>query len=363
MNRESKALLTRSLDSLHLSIELFNRPWDRGRREGVLIFLDRAFELLLKAVLAKKNRALREESSKETFGFDKCVRVCLSDSRVKCISEDEAIPLQIINSLRDAAQHYLLELSESQLYLYAQAGVSLYKRLLRDEFRKELTDYFPERVLPVSSTPPKDLNGIIDCDFEEIKKLVAPGHRRGLEALARLRSVAIIDASLGGAKTQPSDADLKGYVKMVRVGKPWSEIFPGVASLALDTEGTGMTFSIRLTKKEGVPVHLVPEGTPGATIVSVKRVNELDFYSLSLKELANHLSMSMPRVLAVIQHLKVQENVDYFRAFNIGSQTHKRYSKKALEHIREMLTKLNLDEVWAAHKPKGKAKRCEDSVI
>ena len=357
MNRESKALLERSLDSLHLSIELFNRPWDRGRREGVLIFLDRAFELLLKAILASKHRSLREESSKETFGFDKCVRVCMSDARVKCLTQEEAIPLQIINSLRDAAQHYILEVSESQLYLYAQAGVSLYKRLLRDEFKKELTDYFPERVLPVTSTPPRDLNGIIDVEFEEIKKLVGPGQRRGLQALARLRSVAIIDASLSGAKSQPSDEDLKSYVNQVRTGKTWTEIFPGVASLALDTSGTGMTFSIRLTKKEGVPVHLVPEGTPGATIISVKRVNELDFYSLSLKDISGHVGMSMPHTLALIQHLKVQENPDFFRVFQIGSQTHKRYSKKALEYLREKLPEVDMASVWQAHKPKGKMKK------
>jgi len=355
MNREAKALLARSLDSLHLSIELFNRPWDRGRREGVLIFLDRAFELLLKAILASKNRSLREESSKETFGFDKCVRVCMSDARVQCISKDEAIPLQIINSLRDAAQHYLLEISESQLYLYSQAGVSLFKRLLRDVFGKNLTDYFPERVLPISSTPPKDLGAIIDAEFDEIKKLVAPGQRRGLESTARLRSIAIIDASLSGTKTQPSDDDLKKYVGQVRDGKTWTDIFPGVASLSLDTEGTGMTFSIRLTKKEGVPVHLVPEGTPGATIVSVKRVNELDFYSMSLKDLAGHLGLSMPRALALIQHLKVQESKDYFEAFTIGSQTHKRYSKKALDYLRESLSKVDMNEVWQAHKPKGKS--------
>ncbi len=357
MNREAKTLLTRSLDSLHLSIELFNRPWDRGRREGVLIFLDRAFELLLKAILASKHRTLREESSKETFGFDKCVRVCISDARVKCITEEEAIPLQIINSLRDAAQHYILEISEAQLYLYCQAGVSLYKRLLHDSFKKELTDYFPERVLPVSSTPPKNLGGIIDAEFEEIKKLVAPGHRRGLESAARLRSIAIIDASLSGAKAQPEDGDLKRFVGQIRSGKSWTEIFPGVASLTLDTSGTGMTFSIRLTKKEGVPVHLVPEGTPGATIVSVKRVNELDFYSMSLKNVAGHLGMSMPRALALIQHLKIQDDQEFFRVFTIGSQIHKRYSQKALEHLHEKAGTLNMDEVWSAHKPKGKAKR------
>jgi hypothetical protein len=39
-------LLERSLDSLVLSVERFNCPWDRGRQEVMLLLLDRAFELL-----------------------------------------------------------------------------------------------------------------------------------------------------------------------------------------------------------------------------------------------------------------------------------------------------------------------------
>lgn len=356
MKRNAKALLDRSLDSLHLAVELFNRPWDRGRKEGVLIFLDRSFELLLKSVLSAKNRSLREASSKETFGFDKCVRVCLSDERVKCVSEEDAITLQIINSLRDAAQHYILEVSEAQLYLYTQAGVSLYKRILLDCFDMALSDAFPDRVLPVSSTPPSNLAGIIDAEFEDIKRLVAPGHRRGFESQARLRGLAIVEGSLSGRKAQPDDEDLDAYITEIRSGRSWTEIFPGVASLSLDTSGTGMTFSIKLTKKEGVPVHLVPEGTPGATIISVKRVNELDFYNLPLHKIAEHLSLSSPRALAIIHHLNIQSNFDYFKEFVIGSQKTKRYSKQALDFMKSELPKLDMNAVWNKHKPKGKSK-------
>jgi hypothetical protein len=322
----------------------------------VLIFLDRSFELLLKAILASKNRRLREASSKETFGFDKCIRVCLSDERVRCISSDEAITLQIINSLRDAAQHYILEISEAQLYLYAQAGVTLYKKLLEEEFGAKLTDFFPDRVLPVSSSPPVDLAGIIELEFEDIKRLVAPGHRRGFESAAKLRALSIVDSSLTGTKAQPNDDDLKKLVAEIRSGKKWYDIFPGVAALNLDTSGSGMTFCIRLTKKEGVPVRLVPEGTPGATIISVKRVNELDFYNLSLRALADNLSMSPPRALALIHFTKAKDVEDYFHVFKIGSQTHKRYSRLALDFLRGKSTELNMEVVWEACKPRGKAK-------
>jgi hypothetical protein len=56
----------------------------------------------------------------------------------------------------------------------------------------------------------------------------------------------------------------------------------------------------------GEAVHLVPEGTPGAMIVSVKRVNELDFYSLGLKDLADKIEISQPRTLALVKHLNLQ---------------------------------------------------------
>jgi hypothetical protein len=52
-----------------------------------------------------------------TIGFDLCLRKCLSDANLKCLSEDEVVALQSLNTLRDAAQHYMVELSEEHLYV------------------------------------------------------------------------------------------------------------------------------------------------------------------------------------------------------------------------------------------------------
>ena len=106
MKREPRTLLSKSLDSLLLSIEHFNRPWDRGRAEAVLILLDRAFELLLKAAIRHTGGGVRDRGARETYGLDHCVRKCLSDSQVKCLEEEEALTIRIVNSLRDAAQRY-----------------------------------------------------------------------------------------------------------------------------------------------------------------------------------------------------------------------------------------------------------------
>ena len=60
MKRETKYLLAKATDSLVISIEHFNRPWDRGRVDAVLIFLDHAFEMLLKAAILHRGGNLVE---------------------------------------------------------------------------------------------------------------------------------------------------------------------------------------------------------------------------------------------------------------------------------------------------------------
>ena len=51
MKTEVRLLRARGIESLVLSIELFNRPSDAGRTHGVLILLDHAFEMLFKAAI------------------------------------------------------------------------------------------------------------------------------------------------------------------------------------------------------------------------------------------------------------------------------------------------------------------------
>jgi len=355
VRKEARMLLRRSLDSLVLSVERFNCPWDRGRQEVMLLLLDRAFELLLKAAIRHRGGRIREPGQKETYGHEKCVRVCLSDEGLKCLTNEQALTIQIVNSLRDAAQHYMLELSEQQLYLYAQAGVTLYSDLLTSVFQWNLRDHVPERVLPVCTSVPKDLQTLVKAEFDDIKNLVAPKSRKMLQARAKVRALAVVEASLIGIRSQPGEGELNTILRKVRAGDSWRELFPGIASLELATDvSNGIPVSIRITKREGQPVHLVPEGTPGAMIVSVKRVNELDYYSLGLKDLAEKTGLNQSRTLALVMHLDLQSSTEYFKAVQIGRSVFKRYSQRALTAIQEALKTVDMDKVWQLHKPSGK---------
>lgn len=352
MKQEAKRLLRKAIDSLVLSIELFNRPCDQGRVTATLIILNHAFEMLLKASILHRGGRIRDKRAKETIGFDACVRRSLSDGKIKFLTEEQALVLQTINGLRDAAQHHLLDISEAQLYIHVQSGVTLFRDLLRTVFDQDLGCYLPERILPVSTSPPKDLAALFDSEVEEIKKLLQPGRRRQTEAFARLRPLAILDATIRGEKGQPSDSDLKRIGKDLARSKSWTELFPGVAAIEITTDGAGPTLSLRLSKKEGIPIHLVPEGTPGASVVAVKRVNELDFYNLGAKQLAEKVGLTTPKLLAAVDYLNLRKDAEYYKEFKIGSQLFKRYSPKAIEAVKRALEEVDINKIWEDRKGK-----------
>ncbi len=96
-------------------------------------------------------------------------------------------------------------------------------------------------------------------------------------------------------------------------------------------------------KKEGEAVQIVPEGTPDSTVVAVKCVNELDFYSLGLRELARKLGVNETHLLWLIRRDRMQEDANFFKAIRIGKSTYKRYSGKCYEALRAKLTERIVD--------------------
>jgi len=120
-------LLDKAADSLMLGIEKFNCPFEPGRVTAVLISLDHAFEMLLKASILHRGGGIRKKGASETLGFDACVRAGLSDGKIKFLTGEQALALQMLNGLRDAAQHHLLNIQESQLYIRYRLLVSGYQ--------------------------------------------------------------------------------------------------------------------------------------------------------------------------------------------------------------------------------------------
>lgn len=144
---------------------------------------------------------------------------------------------------------------------------------------------------------------------------------------------------------QPSDAELDKTLKNLAGEADWTKIFEGVASVRIEVEGAGPSIALRFSKKEGIPVTVVEEGKPGAAVVGVRRVNELDYYSLSFNKLKGKLSLNQYQLRALIWYAKIKENPEYYKEFQIGKQLVKRYSEKALRRLKELLSNTAIEKV------------------
>ncbi|MGQ0793877.1 MAG: hypothetical protein ACT4NX_07295 [Deltaproteobacteria bacterium] len=103
---------------------------------------------------------------------------------------------------------------------------------------------------------------------------------------------------------------------------------------------------MRITKSEGVAVTVVPEGTPGAGVVAIKRVNELDFYNLGRDQLAKKLGLTGPKTTEAIKYFAIKSDTECFKNLKIGNVTFDRYSQKAIEKLKSGLSTKSADKIW-----------------
>lgn len=348
LKKEARLLRDKAIESLLLAIDNFNRVSDVGRVDAVLIFLDHSFEMLLKAAILERGGKIRERGQANTIGFDKCVRKALSE--LSFLTEDQALVLQAINGLRDAAQHHLIALSEDQMYFHAQTGVTLFRDILRDVFANDLADWLPNRVLPVSTVIPTEPMDMFAGELETVKQLLAPGRRKRAEAEAKLRGLAIVDGALQGSFVQPSEHSLRKLGKRLVDGESLADIFPGISAVNFSSDPLDAKIGLRITKKEGVPVQIVPEGTPGAGVVALKRVDELGFYNLGHNDLAKKSDLTPNKTTAAIFVLGLKGDPDSYKLVQIGKVKYQRYSQNAIKRVTALIEEYGADEVWRMYR-------------
>ena len=79
---------------------------------------------------------------------------------------------------------------------------------------------------------------------------MAPGSRKRLDARSKLRTMAVLQASLDGRKSQATDNEFERIVRDINAGKSWRQIFPGVSTLTIDPEGEGPGLVLRITRNQ-----------------------------------------------------------------------------------------------------------------
>ncbi|MEW6458643.1 MAG: DUF3644 domain-containing protein [Bacillota bacterium] len=349
-------LKKRAINSLVLGIELFNRPHDQGRAESVLILLHHAFEMLLKAIIKDKTGKVHAKGEKYSYRFDKCLEV--AQNGIKVITADERATLSILDAHRDTAVHYYQEVSEDLLYLQSQAAVTLFDDLLNRVFKERLADCIPERVLPVSTRPPKDLKILIDSELSQVDELLQAGSRRGIQAAARLRPILALATATRDDAERVTEGELRKAINRRRRGDDWSMILPEVAQLKLDTQGDGIPFYLRIKKDADIAVRVAKEGEPVVGTVIKQEYDWFDKYNLSVSDLAKKVNLTVPKTRAYLFELDVWSDPEMYGEKKIKSQLYKRYTKKALDALREVVNRICVEDIWAKYGKKvlGKQK-------
>lgn len=353
LRRETKMLKDKALASFRRSAEAFNSFDNVGRATSVLLHCQHAFEMLLKAALVQNGVKVFDKRDGRAIGFERCVNLARQNLK---LTESEAGVARAIDALRDDEQHWLSACDEGILYIHLRGAVTLFDDLLQKHFHERLTQHWPNRVLPVSAEPPRDIQLLIDEEYAQIKQLLAPGKRRTADARARIRALLAMEAHLV-EDVVISRRDVDRVQRAIRKGGSRAQIFPRLSQLGTVIDGEGVTVAVRFSKTEGMPVKFV-KADESIEAAAVREVDLQRKYYLTKTDLAEKTGLTMPRALALREYLDIDSDPDCRHDFAFGSQVHSQYSDNAYRRMKQSLDNgVLMDEVWESHRPRRRASR------
>lgn len=350
MRREAGLLRAKAVSSFRRVVIAFNGLDDDGRQTAVVCDLQHAFEMLLKAALLEKGVKLFDKTTGRSVGFEKSVRLAREHLG---LSGEQLGVLRAIDAMRDDEQHWLAELNEGLLYVHTRAALTLFDEILHRAFGERLADFLPERVLPISTKPLTDVDILVGEQYQQVKDLLQPRKRRRAEARALLRGLLAMEGHVS-EDVRVSERDVNRVEKGIRQGKPLEQVFPRLTGVAATYTGEGPTVKVHFTKREGAPVRYIAADDPREA-AAVREVDLQRKYHLSKKDLAERLALTQPRATALRRHLGIDDDDDCVHVFQFDSLTHYRYSDNALRRMQDAMGQVDMDAVWAQHRPRRRA--------
>ncbi len=349
LRREAAILKKKALASIRRAARSFNDLDEDGRTTSVLLHLQHSFEMLLKAALIQRGIKVFDPGDGKSYGIGKCVN--LATEALK-LTISEAGLIRTIDAMRDEEQHWFAEAEEALLYAHVRGAVTTFDDVLYRIFSERLADHLPIRVLPISTEPPVEIQLLIDREYSQVKKLLAPGSRKRPDARARIRTLLAMEAHVSEG-VLVSQKDVDRVERAIKSGKPRTVVFPRLGVLGTDVGGSGIAVTVRFTKKEGTPVTFVPVDDPSAA--AVREVDLQRTYYMTATELARKLGLSGPRGYALRQRLNIDGDPKCRHDFKFSKSTFPAYSDNAYTKMKAALGELDMDDVWKAYGP-GKSK-------
>ena len=352
MPRESynvRVLRGKAVASLRTGVAAFNGLDSDGRTTTVLLSLQHAFEMLLKAALeAKKDRGVFDKRSQRSISLEKAINRCQQVDGIK-LTEEEAGVIRHLDAMRDAEQHWHLVVDEGLLYHNARAAVTLFDDLLQRVFHDQLSKHIPTRVLPISAQAPMTLDLLVDKEFIRIADLLKPGRRATAEAQARVRTLLATEAIADPDAAEVREDDVRRVTKGIRDGKTREQVFPKLSGYTSDIQGDGVAVEVRIVKDGGLPVTYTSD--PDAGTAAIRTVDLEKKFHMGAYDLADKAGVDRTRAVALRRHLGLDNDDDHFsHRFQFGSTKVRRYSNNALTAMREAMKTIDLEKIWQSHR-------------
>lgn len=341
--RDARTLKAKALSSLRTGMQAFNSFDEDGRITTVLLHLQHACEMLLKAVLVQNQAKVFDKVTGRSISFDKSVGLCIAQYG---LTAEEAGVMRAVDSLRDAAQHWFVVVAEDLLYLNTRALITAFDAYLQRALEDALIQHIPARVLPVSTTPPGDFEFLVDREYRLVRELLEPGRRHRDEARARIRSLLAME-SIAVEEVEVSERDIDRVEKAIRGGQGILEVFPRLSTVGTRTDGEGVNLVVHFTKKEGAPVRYIGGDDP-ADAAAVRELDLQKKFHLGAADLAQKVGLTQPKAKVLRAHLGIDEDVNCRHVFEFGSTRHPRFSDNAFRRMREALDNLDIEELWRA---------------
>lgn len=351
LKQQTRILQRKAIESFTVAVAAFNSPHEVGRVTQVLLHMQHAFEMLLKASLVQKNIPVFDEKTARSVGLERCLELARQHPEIR-LSDDEAGTIRAIDAMRDDEQHWHNLVDEQVLYLHARAAVTIFDEVLKRVFGEDLASHLPGRVLPISNLAPTDLTLLIDKEFNQIKELLQPRRRATHEARARIRTLLALESHIDG-DTRVSSKDVDRVQKGIKEGRTRDEVFPRLGGIGTDISGAGVTVTVHFTKRQGMPVtYATDETTPAA---AVREVDLQKKFWMSASELADRLGLSTPKARALREHLGIDADPSCRYRFTFGSQRHDRFSDNAQRQMQDAIDAgADIGQIWTGHKPRGR---------
>ena len=330
LRREARTLKGKALCSLRRGVSAFNSYEEDGRMTAVLLHLQHAAEMLLKAMLVQKGVRVFDASKQTSIGFEKCVNLAAAHCKLE---PSEAGLLRALDAMRDAEQHWMIVVSEDALFLHARGFVTTFDDLLKRSLDDTLADHLPARVLPISTQMPVGFDALVDREYSTIRELLKPGKRQRDEARGRIRALLAMESHVAEG-VDMSEADIDRVEKAVRAGKPRPEVFPRLGGLGTQVSGEGATVTVRFTKSDGAPVYFVPADDP-ADAAAVREVDLQKKFHISRSKLAELLGINTAKAAKLRKKLGIDADPKCMHEFTFGKSKYPQFSDTALKRMKD----------------------------